>query len=886
MKIPIDKTNIINGRSILIFLFLPLALFSLAQAEKVLSLDEIDRRSYRPGPSLLDSKAETVELIIGDHSQYPVVAPLSLDGPWEMAQGGLQVRRLIKDWVDSMPATVPGSVHATLLKQGVIPDPTIGLNDAYAREMSFKTWWYKKTFKKPFSSDAARLVFGGIAVKADIWLNDEYLGFHEGMFGGPEYDISGKLQADNVLIVKIHPAPYVYGQGQPNDNIPGMNVGWLYTTVINNVYGWHYCNIPTVGIWRSVTIEAIPDVEIQHPFVAVKDARRGVVDLVTTLKGKESTWTGKLTGTIEPENFDGATYHFSYKVDAKINNGSVHLTMHLPDPKLWWPNDLGDQNLYKMKLSFMDAADSAVDYEETIFGIRTVEMAPVDGEKNPDLYNWTFVINGKPIFVKGNGWCTMDPLMDFSYERYEKFIALAADQHIQMFRAWGSGMPETDEFYDLCNRYGIMVMQEWPTAWNSHKEGWQPYELLEETVRLNTLRLRNNPALVMWGGGNESDEPFGKAIDMMGRYSVELDGTRAFHRGEPWGGSLHNYDVYWDMQPLAHNLKWKNLTQHLKEPGVFIGEFGLASMPVYESVQRYLPDNEKNLWPAPDGKSFAHHTPVFNKKRGMERLRYYTHMFVPKNCTMEEFSVGSQLAQVTAIRHTLELSRARWPKTTGALYYKMNDNYPAASWSCVDWYGAPKISYYFCQDSFEPLHGCLLLDSFDTQGQTISLPVYLLDDLDELKNNQWSVEVSAYNAKLEKLKEQSFRGENSIAMASQLGVFELNKTQTKTTPLLLVVKTFKDKQETGRTFYWTQFEARVGCLFALPKTTLTMMVKEKTVVIENQGPVPAVGVNLQCPGFAHEFTAGDNYFWLEPGEAKTVSVNRNDPLVLSSWNSY
>jgi hypothetical protein len=101
------------------------------------------------------------------------------------------------------------------------------------------------------------------------------------------------------------------------------------------------------------------------------------------------------------------------------------------------------------------------------------------------------------------------------------------------------GQPVTDDFYDLCDELGLMVMQEWPTAWNSHKE--QPYGVLEETVRLNTLRLRNRPSWVMTTGGNESSDPFGPAIDMMGRLAIELDGTRPFHRGEPWGGSRHAY---------------------------------------------------------------------------------------------------------------------------------------------------------------------------------------------------------------------------------------------------------------------------------------------------------------------------------------------------------
>ena len=114
-------------------------------------------------------------------------------------------------------------------------------------------------------------------------------------------------------------------------------------------------------------------------------------------------------------------------------------------------------------------------------------MKPLPGGPSEYKYNWTFVINGKPVFVKGAGWCMMDALLDFTKEKYARFLTVARDQHIQMLRAWGGGLPETDEFYELCDELGIMVMQEWPTAWNSHQT--QPYGMLEETVVRNTLRL-------------------------------------------------------------------------------------------------------------------------------------------------------------------------------------------------------------------------------------------------------------------------------------------------------------------------------------------------------------------------------------------------------------
>jgi beta-mannosidase len=838
------------------------------------SLDELDRESFRAGPSPMDSPFEEVALRSGTADHPPGATVLSLDGAWQMAEEGEQAARLSGAWGDAIPAEVPGSIHTALEKAGKIPDPKFGLNDAKARAKSFETWWFKRVFQRPAGLTGGKLVFGGVAIKCTVWLNGQELGSHEGMFGGPEFDMGSLLKDENTLIVKIFPAPYVEGIGQPNNFFKGMNVGWLYTVVFNNVYGWHYSNIPALGIWRSVRLEGTPKVRLNAPFVATRDAQAGIVDLNCEAEGPDSGWSGRMLGTIEPDNFNGKPYHWSCALTSKEAKKNLHLRFTVPDPRLWWPNDLGEHNLYRLKLSIRPDGGGVTDLKQSTFGLRTVEMVPLPGGPNPRLYNWTFVINKRPQFVKGANWCTMDSSMDFSRSRYDRFIKLAALQHIQMFRAWGSGMPETDEFYDLCNHYGIMVMQEWPTAWNSHKEGWQPYGLLEETVRLNMLRLRNNPSLVMWGGGNESDQPYGKAIDMMGRYSVELDGTRPFHRGEPYGGSSHNYDCDWGERPLDAALK---LT------AVFFGEFGMRSMPVYESVQRYLPDSEKNVWPASDGGSFAYHTPVFNKMGDMAKLTKFAGYF-SKGRTMAEFCAASQVAATTCVRHTLEQARTRWPECAGSLYYKMNDNYPAASWACVDWYGAPKMNHYFFTQTFAPFHACVLFSTFNLVGHPASLPVFLLDDAEALQTGAWKVTVRAFDAKLSLVKAESYPGQGAIGRVARLGEFGLAADQTRSTPLLVVVECRKNGLLADRTFYWLNFEATKDCLFTLPKAKASLRTSDGAVLVTNEGGVPALGVNVSQPGHADTFLAEENFFWLDPGESKRVGVNSTEGLELSGWN--
>lgn len=833
------------------------------------SMDEIDNESFGAGPSPLDSENLTITLLEGAAAHPKEMPLLQLDGEWLMADN--------ESFRDAIPASVPGSVHTALLTAGRIPDPTFARNQLLAAKESYKTWWFKRTFKRPVMQGES-LVFDGVCYICTVWLNGNKLGewtdgvklgYHEGMFGGPSFEIARYLHDENTLIVKLEPIPHILSElvGTSNSCYPRL-------VVFNNVYGWHYSQCPALGIWRSVHIDGAPTVKMDHPFMATHNTENGTMDLVIPFNRYSETWSGTLAGTVLPDNFEDATHHFSIEVKSGKAQKELHLRFSIPHPQLWWPNDLGAQNLYRMTLSFIPDNGGQPDTRSFTFGIRTIEMRPLPGGPYPEKFNWTFVINGKPAFVKGTGWCTLDPLMDFRRERYEHFLQLAKDQHCQMVRAWGCGMPETDDFYDLCDRLGIMVMQEWPTSWNSHNT--QPYDVLEETVRLNTFRIRNRASLAMYVGGNESGKPFGRAIDMMGRLAIELDGTRPFHRGEPWGGSIHNYASWWGRQ---------SLDAHVRQEADFFGEFGMASAPLFESVQRYLPENEKNLWPPLNGGSFEYHTPTFSPT-DVSRLTQFAQYFVPKGSSLEMITIGSQLAQVTGLRHQLERARTRWPYCTGALYYKLNDNFPAVSWATADWYGAPKIAHYFCQDVFAPLHACVVFESVNNVATHLSLPVFLLDDANALKSCKWQVQVRAYDGQLREIKRTVFDGKEKIESPKRLGNFELSFEQTDTVPLLLVTEVIKNEVLADRTFYWVNYEPVKGCLFTLPHTTLNMKVQGNSVTVTNTGSLPAVAVHITRPGHLDTFRISDNYFWLDAGESYTVQVSDNNDLKVQAWNSF
>ncbi len=841
---------------------------------EILSLDEIEAAKFKAGPCPLESSAIPVNLQrLSAIPTSPAAPPILIlrDG-WQLADGGEEAQRLKGGWSDAVPAVVPGSVHTALEAAGRLPDQTVGLNQKIAKEESFKTWWHRTSFAHPGGEGPFHLIFEGVAVHCTVWLNGHRLGEHEGMFGGPSFDVTAFIQEENNLVVKVDPAPYKEGPKPMHDFFIDRNVGWTQTAVFNNVYGWHYSDCPAVGIWRDVRIESSGKVRMVEPFVAATDTEGGA-GLAVDLVG-DQPWKGSLKAVISPENFDGETYTFTRELNSGTETSmAALLAFTLPDPKLWWPLDMGDPNLYRMELVFEAENGGPADVKSFTFGLRTIEMAPLPGGPKPEFYNWTFVVNGKPVFVKGSGWCTMDPLMDFSRERYDRFLTLARDEHCQMLRAWGSGMPETDDFYDLCDRYGIMVMQEWPTAWNSHK--FQPYDVLEETVRLNTLRLRNRPSLVMWGGGNESSDPTGPAIDMMGRLSVELDGTRPFHSGEPYGGSKHAYPAYWER---------KHPDRHLTDEAIFWGEFGLASIPNYESVLRYLPEEEQGIWPPAEDGTYAYHSQVFNKLDCLDRLRQMAAYFVDPDESMERFGVATQLAQVICVRHTLERSRSRWPESTGALLYKLNDNFPAGSWATVDWYGAAKIAHYFVQDAFAPLTGIVLFDSVKNLGEELNLPVYLINEGVLDPDESCQVRIRAVNQDLKEIKSEDFSGSGATEGPSKVGEFSLTCEQTRSAPLFVISDVLRNGVSVHRSFYFVNYEEPQGCIFELPHTTLELSCDGDRATIVNTGSLPAVGVQIERPGYADTFRVSDGYLWMNAGERVSLTVNETDGLTVSALN--
>ena len=857
-----------TAAAVLCTLFVLPAALSSSQTAAAMDQAEYEQQTYyKNEASVFTIEPKTVGL---STQNVPAISnsgyTVELDGVWKMTgSGSISKLKNGEGWESAINAAVPGSIYTALTEAGVIDDPYLKDNMKDANKYSQKNWYLLRKFNYSGSGKNVRLYFDGVCNVSDFYLNGEKIGSHEGMFGGPYIDVTNNIrQGENTLVVHLKPAK-----------------DYTQTVVFNCNYGWHYAKLYPLGIWQSVRLCDEPSVTLDSPFITTTDYTKGTVDLAIKLLPKNGgAVKGKLTVEIVPKNFRGTVSYFTENV-----NGSGETLLRyradVPGAELWWPNGYGAQNLYTLKTQFK-SEDGGVSYTESEFGIRQLDYEPFSSGsgETQSAYNRQFVINGVKVYMKGAGWCTIDAMMRFSREDYDRILSRAHDAGINYLRSWGGGLVETDEFYDLCDEYGICVYQEWPCCWDSSKT--QPADVLYETVVLGAKRLRNRPSLVVWGGGNEGEAPYSDTVlNNMGRLTYETDGTRDFWRqdGGTGAANIRHDHIWWSGDTPEHYLKQYTGTKYLN-----MSEYGLGSMMNRQSIEKFAPEKELSQWPIDPAGSIAYHTATFNGYYGwnptphgydVDTHLYYASLFTDEG-SLDGVITGSQLSQAQADYPLAMMQRIKAGYNSVNVIYKLNDNYPGASWSIVDWYGAPKIAYYLMQDAYRPVMAAFSAKRYNTINKTygasaLSLPVYILDDTSSLKNTSASVKVTAYDENLSLVKTENFGGVTGETVNS-VGTFKLTAEQTDHTPLIITADLYVNGEFFNRTYMYFNYEYDSGCLFYLPRTQLEYSVSGKTVKIKNKGSVPAIGVSLKSSA-EDKFVCSDNYFILTPDQSVDVTVN-------------
>ena len=635
-----------------------------------------------------------------------------------------------KVFKNSIKAKVPGAVHADLIKEKIIPEPLYNMNVKKCQWVEEKEWWYKKEFEAPYLYDNRRteLVFEGLDTTSQIYLNGELIGQTNNCLVPHTVDVTDKvIPGKNVLIVKLDAG--VFGTKSKELEKYGVFAkskgARIWVRKPQYVFGWDWApKMVSCGIWRPVKL-------VSYEKAAVRD-----VFIKTKLYGKSA----EVTADVEMESFSDKPLKLilgifingkieKVIVTAKKGINKFKIARKVENPRLWWPRGSGEPNMYDFKLEVKDS-EKLLDRYETRFGIREVKLLQEKLPLPEGGKSFTLEINGKKIFCKGANWVPLDCIFArITKEKYRKTVELAAGANFNMFRVWGGGIYEDDEFYNACDDNGIMVWQDFIFACAMYPDDDKGFceELKSETEKA-VKRLRNHPGLVLWCGNNENNEAYderwignkkdkkrvfyGKKVyhEILPEACAKYDGTRPYRPGSPYGGESANSDYEGDMHawnvglhggPIGR-IDYRNF-ENVR--GRFISEYGLMSMPNLESVKKYLPVKEMSV----DSKAFKFHVNSMNlfgapkcdpgyMARQID-LFYGDH----KRLSFKDFVKVSQLIQGEGYKFEIEHLRRRMYTCSGSLFWMYADAWGEMGWTILDYYLGKKLSYYHIKKAYQPL---------------------------------------------------------------------------------------------------------------------------------------------------------------------------------------
>jgi beta-mannosidase len=627
-----------------------------------------------------------------------------------------------------MPAVVPGCVHTDLLRAKKIADPFWGTNEKDQQWIERTDWEYRSTLAADealLAHEKVELVFHGLDTFAEVFVNGRSVLKADNMFRSWRADVKAALvKGTNQVLVRfrspikaVKPAYDKLPYRLPAINDQADEMVSMFARKAPYHYGWDWGpRFVTSGIWRPVAVEAwdgarLDDVQVFQRELNDARARLEVNATVQATRAGAATFAVTTSGGGAPVT-----------VEAKLAPGSNHVTAEvlIDKPERWWPNGLGAQKLYTLEAALtVDGQPRGT--RATRVGLRTVEVV---SQRDKDGKSFTVKVNGAPVFMKGANYIPQDSFVDrVTPERYRTMLGAAADAHMNMLRVWGGGIYEDDRFYDLCDELGLLVWQDFMFACSMYPGDEAFLENVRREAVENVRRLRNHASLALWAGNNEIEAAWAQwgwqwkfHLSKPAQAEIERGYKRVFDEILPRVVAAEDAGrFYTPSTPSANEpgvppnkLGWGDnhywgvwhseapYTEYATHTSRFMSEYGFQSFPTLDSVARYAPPAE---WRIDSPVMLSHQ----RHPRGNQLVKTYMDrdFRVPKD--FASFLYLSQVLQATVIQYGAEAHRRRWPYNAGSLYWQLDDCWPVASWSGIDYFGRWKALHYAARRFFAPV---------------------------------------------------------------------------------------------------------------------------------------------------------------------------------------
>ncbi len=627
----------------------------------------------------------------------------SLNGAWRMrraGEGGF--------W----DAVVPGSVYADLLRNGQMEDPFFKDNEIDALKRMDEDYEYVRTFAcEPTMTGCCRqlLRLEGVDTVADIYLNGALLGSPDNMHRTWEYDVTGKLQdAENELRILFHsPTKYIakaYQVSQTHGSSHALE-GFVNLRKAHSMFGWDWgAHLPDAGLFRPVTLLGIDKARIESVYVTQEH---------------KPDWVA-LGFEVEIEKWDMHAAGLYYEVRLTAPDGSVRIFGDSPkecriaDPALWWPNGYGEQNLYRVEVTLYGDG-RVLDCWNRRIGLRTVT---VDRSQIEWGENFAIRVNGIDIFAMGANYIPEDHLLTrVTPGTTRRLLEKAKWANFNTIRVWGGGYYPEDWFYDSCDELGLVVWQDFMFACAA-------YDLttaFEENIRAefvdNIKRLRHHASLGLWCGNNEIEIGVATKAYWLTKHREVRDYCLIFERILP--ETVQKYDpqtFYWPSSPSSggsldnpsdeergdvHYWQvWhgdKPFCEYRNHYFRFLSEYGFQSFPSVRTLETITDDpSDFNIF------GYVMEKHQRNGKANGKIMNYMQQTYRYPG-SFEILLYASQLLQADAVRYAVEHFRRNRGRCMGSLYWQLNDCWPVASWSSVDYCGRLKALHYYAKRFYAPL---------------------------------------------------------------------------------------------------------------------------------------------------------------------------------------
>jgi hypothetical protein len=543
-------------------------------------------------------------------SQTGPPAPLVITAGWQLQdvakvpQTGAEVATATFDSKDWYTATVPGTVLTTLVKSKVYPEPLYGENNRpenIPESLVHTSYWYRTQMDVPLSYKGQHiwLNFDGINFASTVWVNGVQVGTTRGAFARGVFDITANVTAGKkaTLAVLVAPQPH---PGTPHEHTlhNGMGLNGGESAIDGPTFlctiGWDW--IPAIrdrdtGIWQKVFLSATGAVVVKDPLVTtdlpLPRTDSADIGVQATLENvTDQPVKGVLQGSIDPTGEIrkvGAVGNIAFEQPVELAPHSAQTVtfdpaktpgLHMPNPRLWWPNGYGAQNLYNLHLSFK-VNSKISDAREVSFGIRKITYSV------PGTDTLTISVNGVAIFIRGGDWGLDEALKRIPRERLDAEIHMHQLANLNLIRNW-VGQSTGEDFYELCDKYGIMIWDEFFQP--NPSDGPNPTDLdtYVANVRDKILHYRNHPAIMLWCARNEGFPP--PEIDAaLRKLMTELEPTRRYQPSSTDGAGVRSGGPYF----------WRTPREYYKvTDDYFKTETGSMSVPTLESIHGMMPSKD------------------------------------------------------------------------------------------------------------------------------------------------------------------------------------------------------------------------------------------------------------------------------------------------------